>query len=279
MNKTTIEWVFNADGSRPGYSVNPMTGCLNQVDGVCKGGGFRCYAWLQSHNKGPRGLYRADMAGMPCYGEFKDSVDSFYPRYHIKRFDQLLHAPKNAGIFVCDRSDWAAGYWPGWCQERILEAARKRPDIRLYLLTKQPQELAKFNPFPDNCRVGVTCCTQEMYFTAIHHLSVVEAKVKFLSIEPLTESIELFPDTVRGAGIKWVITGAQTKPVKYPEVGWVEEIVNAADVAGAKVFLKDNLKGLLVHKISTYAGVSLPDWAMAKKGCPERPLRQEIPEG
>jgi hypothetical protein len=256
---------------------------MNQVDGVCKGGGFKCYAWLQSHNKGPRGLYKADMAGIPAIlwsGEqLKNSVnetteDSFFPRVHEKRFDQLDKAPRNAGIFVCDRSDWAGGYWPEWCQERILEAARKRPDIRLYLLTKQPQELAKFSPFPDNCWVGVTACTQEMYFTAIHYLSVVEAKVKFLSIEPLTESIELFPDTVRGAGIKWVITGAQTKPVKYPEKEWVEEVVKGADEAGAKVFLKDNLKTLLLET-GEDCRKHPPLWANGGWGT----IRQEIPEG
>ena len=46
-------------------------------------------------------------------------------------------------------------------------------------------------------------------------------------------------------GINWLIIGAQTNPYKPPEFSWVQEIVEAADKAGVKVFLKDNLKPLL----------------------------------
>jgi len=44
MNRTQIEWVKNQDGT-PGYTCNSKTGCRNHVDGMCKGGGFPCYAY------------------------------------------------------------------------------------------------------------------------------------------------------------------------------------------------------------------------------------------
>ena len=47
------------------------------------------------------------------------------------------------------------------------------------------------------------------------------------------------------AGISWTIIGAQTRPTVYPEISWVQSIVEAADRAGAKVFLKDNLGPLI----------------------------------
>ncbi|MFA5429892.1 MAG: DUF5131 family protein [Candidatus Omnitrophota bacterium] len=292
MNKTTIEWVFNADGSRPGYSVNPMTGCLNQVEGLCKGGDFPCYAYRQSHNKGPRGLYKADMAGIPAClwseEQLKNNInatteDSFDPRVHIKRFDQLLHAPKNAGVFVDDRSDWAASYWPRWCQDKIIEAAVKRPDIRLYLLTKQPQELQKFSPFPDNVWPGVTLtlgndnyghdCPPERFYT-LNCLKDIKAKVKFISFEPLLGQLcrgythLWWAENFKKCGINWVIIGAQTKPIKYPDIEWVKEIVTAADEAGAKVFLKDNLYKFLME--FPYDDLFWEDISN---------MRQEIPEG
>ncbi len=45
--------------------------------------------------------------------------------------------------------------------------------------------------------------------------------------------------------IDQVIIGAQTKPTVMPKIEWVEEIVEACDKAGVKVFLKDNLVGHL----------------------------------
>lgn len=243
VGHTPIEWVFNADGSRPGYSCNPMTGCLNIKDGMCLGGGFPCYAYKQSHGRVHKQDLKGEFVGDGGYGEVKDS---FFPRIHRLRFEALLNAPKNAGIFVCDRSDWAASYWPRWCQDYILDAARKRPDIRLYLLTKQPQELIKFSPFPDNCWVGVTICNERMLGT-LENMRKIEAKVKFISFEPLLSSMDnWFIDgplgqAFRDFGIKWVIIGAQTKPAKYPELAWVKEITEAADKAGAKVFHKNNL--------------------------------------
>jgi len=60
MNKTKIEWVRNPDftGIPPrdakgrfqyqGYTWNPITGCLNHVNGMCKGVslGYGCYIYF-----------------------------------------------------------------------------------------------------------------------------------------------------------------------------------------------------------------------------------------
>ena len=58
MNRATLAtgWVRNPVMKLPeldpiqassyefGYTWNPFSGCLNQVDGLCNGGGFPCYA-------------------------------------------------------------------------------------------------------------------------------------------------------------------------------------------------------------------------------------------
>lgn len=51
MNETNIEWVKNPDGSQ-GYTWNPITGCLNHDNGLCKGGGFPCYAYKLANGIG-----------------------------------------------------------------------------------------------------------------------------------------------------------------------------------------------------------------------------------
>jgi len=63
------------------------------------------------------------------------------------------------------------------------------PYHRFYLLTKRPENLIKFSPFPPNCFVGVSVTNQEMFDNAIHYLKMVDAKVKFLSFEPLLDHI------------------------------------------------------------------------------------------
>jgi len=127
--------------------------------------------------------------------------------------------------------------------ERVLDKIGRSwyREHRFYLLTKQPQNLPQWSPFPDNCWVGVTACNFEMMDNAILYLDQIEAKIKYISIEPFLGEI---PIPVYGFGVDWLIIGAQTKPYKPPKIEYVEEIVRAADKAGVPVFLKDNLKPL-----------------------------------
>ena len=71
------------------------------------------------------------------------------------------------------------------------------------------------------------------------------------------------------AGISWVILGSQTKPYKPPKIEWVQEIVRACDKAGIPVFLKDNLRDLLIPE----ALMNDIFWASEKAK-----LRQEMPK-
>jgi len=76
------------------------------------------------------------------------------------------------------------------------------------------------------------------------------------------------------AGISWLIIGAQTNPYKPPEIEWVREIVDAAGKAGIQVFLKNNLRQLLIPDCSrpNYLTEDI-FWASEKAQ-----LRQEMPE-
>ncbi len=212
--------------------------------------------------------------GVPFQTQFSSRVDSFFPRIHHERFSQIYNAPRGAGIFVCDRSDWAASYWPRWCQEQILKVAWDRPDIRLYLLTKQPQELKKWSPFPDNVWVGVSACNEIMYLKAGLGLRDVKAKVKFLSCEPLLEEFHKSKEFefLQWAGINWLIIGAQTKPYRPPEIAAVRNIVDDAGDARIPVFIKNNIKPLL-DKTHTFG----PQYAYDVTNFKITGLRQEMP--
>ena len=157
---------------------------------------------------------------------------------------------------------------------KVLRVIKHTSYNRYYLLTKQPQNLIKFSPFPENCWVGVTATDYWKYVDACNYLSQVKANVKFLSLEPLLSWDENPQHFFKSSGISWLIIGAQTNPYKPPEISWVREIVEAADKAGVKIFLKNNLRPLLIPEDCRKPNYLTEDmfWASEKAQ-----LRQEMP--
>ena len=260
MHDSKIEWVLNPDNKTLGKIWNPITGCMNHVNGMCKGGGFPCYAYRLANTR-LKETYLAnpnialeslatDIRISPSeFGHIGDAdheralVDPFYPRFWPER----LYIPFNSkpkGIFTVDMGELFGDWIPREWQDDIFRVIKLHPNDRFYLLTKQPQNLIKFSPFPDNVYIGVTATNQTMHNEAIVCLSGIEAKVKYISYEPLLNQI--VPVYAYGLSeINWVIIGAQTKPTVYPKLEWVKEIVEAADRAGVAVFQKNNLEPLL----------------------------------
>ena len=282
-----------------GWTYNPITGCRNQVNGLCKGGGFPCYAYKLANGRLKQRYLANDnitttLTGSDLVKLHKAYSDPFYPRFWPERLLQpwdLNRKWKPKGIFVCDMGELFGDWIPEQWQEEVFKVIKNNNQHRFYLLTKQPQNLIKFSPFPENCWVGVTATDTSMAWIASKHLSQIEAKAKFLSIEPLLSWKTSTPYTTENivAGLNgnldWVIIGAQTKPTVYPKIEWVEEIVRACDKAGIPVFLKDNLAPLISqHTILT---TRLDDWANRSAkvhrmeyvgGVHYYRLRQEIPE-
>ena len=186
----------------------------------------------------------------------------FYPRFWPERLEQgadflfssqWRRYTKSVGVFVCDMSDlFGVGVPEDWTNEvlQVIKDASAHSSHRFYLLTKQPQNLPAWSPFPDNCWVGVTATTEELFKDALFKrggLSDTEAKIKFISFEPLLDWDQRWytDNYFRQCGINWVIIGAQSRPTVYPKIEWVRDIVEAADKAGIPVFLKDNLYPLI----------------------------------
>jgi len=276
MNKTKIEWVLNPDGT-PGYTWNPLTGCLNHFNGLCKGGGFPCYAYRLAHGRLWQRYLANDNIALPVPEPLSETavIDNqpFYPRFWPERLEDIKPLPelsgrfsagvrqsllehKQKGVFVCDMGELFGDWIPQEWQRRIFDVIKANPWHRFYLLTKQPQNLIKFSPFPDNCWVGVTATNRDMFNNAVWHLMSIEANVKYISIEPLLSPITAgILDTyhnwpvVNGSILShvlgWLIIGAQTKPSVFPKIEWVQEIVEAAKQAMIPYFLKDNLASIL----------------------------------
>jgi len=287
MNKTQIEWARNPDGSQ-GYTWNPITGCLNHDNGLCKGGGFPCYAYKlangrlkQRYLQMPKSIY--DNVGITIRNEGKlpkDYIfepDPFAPRLWGHRLEdraiwqKIDGMAKPKGIFVCDMGELFGEWVPIQWQLEVFEVMRKCVQHRFYLLTKQPQNLIKFSPFPENCWIGVTATDGKMAYKAATHLRRIEAKVKFISFEPLLNRVFEYVGDKEYLlkHINWLIVGQQTPISKKtePKIEWVREIVEAADRAGIPVFLKNNLKPLIGENL----GHTFPGFAYNEH------LRQEMP--
>ena len=318
MNKTSIEWVRNADGSQ-GYSWNTITGCLNHDNGLCKGGAFPCYAHRLAHGR-LKNVYGINSNIAPVHAEGgeeyhqsdKDiaAIEPFYPRLWPNRLDAASGVMPKAfykgkwaypgkSVFVCDMGDlFGIGIPEEWTRQ-IIAAIAEYPADRFYLLTKQPQRLANFSPFPDNCCIGVSACTYAGAIRAFKYLFEIQAKIKYISFEPLLEDIAGFPPAglpCEWERINWFIIGACTSNDHWeldaynyhhdtklqlmkwgnrwtlqPSIEWVRGIAEAADLAGIPIFLKDNLYPL-IHKDTTVS-----DRGRLRVGTSGN-LRQELPQ-
>ena len=234
--KTKIDWCD--------YTINP-------VKGLCPAGCSYCYA---------RRLYQ----------RFKWDPTIRYDPYWVEQI------PKRRGhrIFVGSTME----LFGPWVDARdlitILHQCSQIPHHTFIFLTKRPEKLPK--EWPDNCWVGVSATDTHTTHKAFQFLAPIKATVKFISFEPLLGDVAMREgkaDWFRS--IQWVICGQQT-PVRtstMPKIEWLKEIVEAADRAGAPVFLKDNLRPLIFQDSIT--GQTALDWGLLTWG---GDLRQEFPK-
>ena len=212
MNKTKIEWCD--------YTINP-------VKGMCPVGCPYCYA---------RAMYK----------RFKRDESL---SYHDEVFKGVHSLRTTSRIFVGSTIDLFHDKTSGLIP-RILEHARHSPWHTFIFLTKCPENLIECSPFQDNCWIGCSCTDQMMFTVAADYLAMIEAKVKFVSFEPLLGQIDYGGTTWQEfmlSGINWVIIGQQT-PVRkstMPKPEWIHDIVDAADKVDIPVFLKNNLYSVL----------------------------------
>ena len=259
MNRTKIEWCD--------YTINP-------VKGLCPMECSYCYA---------RRLYK----------RFK-----WNPKL---RYEDIFWYPGIKGkpgdrYFVGSTMELFGIWIEKWWLENIFMWVNSYPQRTFIFLTKQPQNLIKWSPFPENCQVGCTVISQFYLSEALERLRFIEAAVKFISFEPLLGEIHGYDGfslsyLLEMNGINGVIIGRQT-PISakaQPKIEWIQEIIEAADKAEIPIFLKDNLKSLLPKKRPFYlpvcADIEDRDPCIdcdAKKSCHSDErwqwLRQEFPK-
>lgn len=153
MNQTQIPWAS--------YTSNPVRGECPVNCSYCYVKPFRArYGWHSDIRFYPEELTAIRSRKKPADIFLGSVIDLFHN-------DTIIYMPE------------------------IMETIRACPQHRFYLLTKQPQNLSKFSPYPPNVWLGVTVTNQQAFDKAVYYLKLVDANVKFLSMEPLLEQIKV----------------------------------------------------------------------------------------
>lgn len=209
--QSTIEWTEQ--------TWNPTTGCTKVSPG-CK----NCYAEVMAR--------RLHAMGTPGYeNEFNLTV-------HENRLSQPLLRKKPTVYFVNSMSDLFHEDVTDEFLDKVLAVIENTPQHTYQILTKRADRLPvyfKNRKCPDNVWLGVSVEDRKYGVPRIDYLRQVNAKIRFLSVEPLLEDV----GRIDLSGIHWVIVGGESghnaRPMK-PE--WVEVIKKQCEDADVSFFFK-----------------------------------------
>ncbi len=128
-------------------------------------------------------------------------------------------------IFACSWSDFfheCADIW----RDEAWDIIRKTPYHIYQILTKRPERIKEHLPsdWPfDNVWLGVTVGMQKFLNQRMSSLIEFSARVRFLSMEPLLEQVNLSNWLSR---LNWIIVGGESGPRARPmDLDWVRQII------------------------------------------------------
>ncbi len=217
MQKTKIEWTD--------YTWNPIKG-LCPVDCKLPDGQSYCYA-------------------RQMYQRFKWNPKMDFDLHNPTAVDRLhrKNIPNGSKVFVCSTFELFHPKVPKSWMKDIFSVIKCNPKIIFQILTKLPQKIGR--SVPDNVWLGVSITKPIEMYPRIVNLYQVQAKVKFISFEPLLGDVGQFRfQGYLGGKVDWIIVGKLTRHGhEYdPKQFWIESIVNYAKKFNTPIFLKDNLK-------------------------------------
>jgi protein gp37 len=115
---------------------------------------------------------------------------------------------------------------------------RRCPQHTFQVLTKRADRLASFfrnRAVPDNAWLGVSVEDRRYGVPRIAALRQVDARIRFLSVEPLLADVGALDLT----DIHWVIVGGESGPKARPmQLEWVENVRQQCEDQGVQFFFK-----------------------------------------
>jgi len=121
---------------------------------------------------------------------------------------------------------------------RVFDVIRRCPQHTFQVLTKRADRLASFfrnREVPSNAWLGVSVEDRNYGMPRIDGLREVDARIRFLSVEPLLEDVGELDLT----NIHWVIVGGESGPKARPmKLEWVENIRQQCEEQNVQFFFK-----------------------------------------
>jgi protein gp37 len=210
MKYSKIEWTE--------ATWNPSTGC-DKVSSGCK----FCYAETMAK--------RLQAMGASGY------ENGFKFLIRPERLSIPLNIKKPTKFFVNSMSDLFHEEMPDSFLDEVFNVIRQTPYHTYQILTKREKNLERYfrnNQVPDNVWLGVTVENAKRK-NRIDILRKIEAKIRFLSIEPLLEDL----GDVDFSNIHWVIVGGESGPSARPmKKEWAEAIQKQCKKQKVSFFFK-----------------------------------------
>lgn len=210
MAQTSIEWTE--------MTWNPTTGCT-KISAGCK----FCYAEVMSRR-------------LKAMGSEKYSAN-FKLRIHPTELTAPYHWRKPRIVFVNSMSDLFHKDVPLSFIKEVFKVMNDNPQHTFQVLTKRADLVAKYSPhltWSSNIWMGVSV-EDERVLHRIDSLRQSDAKIKFLSVEPLISRIK----KINLKGIDWVIVGGESGPgARQIEKEWIEDIRLACSKNKTAFFFK-----------------------------------------
>lgn len=209
--KSKIEWTEQ--------TWNPVTGCT-KVSSGCK----YCYAEVMAKR----------LQAMNVRGYENGFNLSILP----ERLIEPLNRKKPTIYFVNSMSDLFHDGVADNYIEQVFSVIEKASQHQFQILTKRAERLVQFfmdRKIPDNAWLGVSVENKEHGLARIDHLRKINAKIRFLSCEPLLEDL----GDLNLQGIHWVIVGGESGVNARPmAIEWVENIQRQCQEQEVKFFFK-----------------------------------------
>lgn len=210
MRTTKIEWTER--------TWNPVTGCT-KISAGCA----HCYAETMAT--------RLKAMGNPKY------CNGFIPTIHSDALCEPFKWKNSSTVFVCSMADLFHDAIPDTFIYSVFGVMEKNPQHIFQVLTKRPERMARLldtRSAPPNAWLGVTVENVDTKYR-IDVLRNIEAKIHFLSCEPLLSSLGILDLN----NIQWVIVGGESGPQARPmSIQWVREIQNQSIAKGVPFFFK-----------------------------------------
>lgn len=302
MNKTSIEWTHRPEtGSEAGgFTWNPIRARLRDYKPGHFGMSQIAVTSLRSKNF-HSGTFctRISPGCTHCYASainkrFGNGLEYTVPNLEKVEFfidEKILEEPlrrkKPATIFVGDMFDLFHETIPAEFLDRVFNVALQCPQHTFQFLTKRAQRMHDYLTndaanggycwenvpacflAPDACTwlwFGVSVEDQPRADERIPLLLQTPAAVRFLSVEPMLEAVDLNLTNALGCGdsdhkkggkfggmcngVDWVICGGESGPGARPfNLAWAESLLEQCRAAGVPFFMKQVGSNPLMPKV------------------------------